>query len=151
MSEAPKEKKTPPLVPARLQRVGYTNIDREVTVEAGVTLEDVLQPEFWAHVAPSLRPYDELRVRTDDGIWYAHLLVLWVGRAAAKVIQLYHVQLSTSDVDQSSDAGYTVAYKGPHKRYCVMRDKDNTYVKDGCQTKEEAFAWREQYLKTLAR
>ena len=45
------------------------------TVPEGVTPEDLLRPDYWAHVARSLRPYDEIIVANDNCEWRIVLLV----------------------------------------------------------------------------
>jgi hypothetical protein len=49
------------------------------------TIEDLKRPEYWAAVAPKLRPWNHIEVYAEDGTWYAHLLVLAVERAHAVV------------------------------------------------------------------
>ena len=45
----------------------------------------ILHPDFWGHIAAKLRPYDEIKVRCDDGTFYAQLLVL-AGRGSASML-----------------------------------------------------------------
>jgi hypothetical protein len=154
MSEAPqKEVRVSPLAPARRTGAEFANNDHRVTVEQGVTMEDVVKPDFWAHVAPKLRPYDEIRLCTDDGMFYARLLVLSVGRNWAKVFTLEVHELTTKDVDMSQAEafdGYEVKYRGPHCKFSVVRKSDSEVVKEGLGTKSEAHAWLADHVKQTA-
>ncbi len=122
-----------------------------VTVESGTTLQDVLQPEFFANVSSRLRPYDRMYVRIDTGEWYAELLVLSCGRVWAKLIPVFTLDLTTQDVEVSqADAAdrYLIQYRGPHLKFCVIRRVDKAPIKEQLENKAEAQAWLSSYLLT---
>jgi hypothetical protein len=131
----------------------FENQDHVVTVEHGNTIDDVLRPEFWSHVAPKLRPYDEIRVRADDGTFYARVLVLSCGRNWAKVHQLEHHRLTSKDVDMSQAAqfeGYDVKWRGPHCKWSVVRKADNVVVIEKLDSQAEATTWLADHLKATS-
>lgn len=139
------------LDPARFSQGEYANANYTITVEAGTMLDDVLKPEFLANVAAKLRPYDRIHVRTDTGEWYAELLVLSCGRVWAKLVPIFHLDLTTQDVEiTQGDAldQYQVAFRGPHLKFCVIRKSDNEPIKEQLQTKSEAQAWLASYALT---
>ena len=136
---------------ARFKPTDYEVADYSITVEMGTKLEDVLQPEFFANVAPRLTPYCKVRVRTDDGAWYAELLVLSVGRVWAKTTPLHCVDLTAGDVDLTdadrSDK-YRVQYRGPHLKWCAVNKESGDVLRDSMESKREATAWLSDYAKT---
>ena len=138
MSEDTKERSTfVPLTRGRISTREKSQNEWVATIESKVTVEDVCKPDFWQFVAHSMRPYDKIQVRTDDGLWYAELLVLWVDRTAAKVRLLHKIDLTTADV-AISEYLYRTEYKGPHKKWCVI-NKTGQIVKDRLESQEEAF------------
>lgn len=54
-------------------------------VPAGTTLEDVLLPSYWAHIARKLRAKALILVYAEDGTWEAELRVRDVGAQTAQV------------------------------------------------------------------
>jgi hypothetical protein len=133
----------------RLKLKEHTTVEHTVTVEVGTVVEDLLRPEFWAHVAAGLRPYSEITVRTDDGAWWARVLVMTVSRAFARVKILQHVPLLTSDVDQTQDfqmEGHTIKWRGEHLQWAVVRLKDGSVVRENLESKKAARMWLEDYV-----
>lgn len=140
------------LDPARIKPTDHEVTDYSITVEMGTKVEDVLRPEFLANVAPRLTPYSKIRVRVDDGSWYAELLVLSVGRTWAKCEPLFVLELTASDTDQTQaehNDGYKVQFRGEHHKWCAVRKEDGAIVKDQMQTKREAEGWLSEYLRTV--
>lgn len=157
MAEAPKQRAAEEpgrqLPPARLKGREFANQDHAATVEQGTTVEDLKRPEFWSHVAPKLRPYDEIRVSVDDGTFYARLLVLSVGRNWAKTHVLENHTLTSKDVDMTQAEGYDgyeVKYRGAHCKFSVIRKADSTVIHEGMTSKAEAETWLAGHLKQLA-
>ncbi len=150
---APEVKRVVPQVnPVRFKQFEFVNTKYSLTVESNTTIEDVQTPEFWAHISQQLRPYDDIRIVTDDGSWYADVFVLVAARNWARVKVKYFAQLTTSDVDQSQAEKidtHRVEYKGPHRKWSVIRNQDDAYLKDGMQTQGEAAAWLKEHLKAL--
>lgn len=140
------------LAPGRRKDREFENRDHCVTAEAGTTMDDVVRPEFWAHVAPQLRPYDEIRVRTDDGVFYARVLVMSVGRNWAKVHILECHSLTSKDVDMSQAEayeGFEIKYRGPHCRFSVIRKGDKSVIQENLGTKGEAEAWLADHVRRV--
>lgn len=135
---------------ARFKPTDYEVTDFSVTVPFGVEIEDVLTPEYFGNVAPRLTPYSKIRVRTDDGSWYAELLVLSVGRVWAKTFPLIYEKLTTSDVEiTESDRSdkYKVMFRGPHLKWCVIHKEDGSALREQMDTKREAINWLSEYSR----
>lgn len=139
------------LDPARFSLDEYVNSNWTLTVEAGTSFEDVLNPAFFSNVAARLHPYDHIRVRIDTGEWYAVLLVVNCARAWAKVVPLIApIKLVSEDVEpQEIDSQYEIKFLGPHKKFCVIRKSDKETIKEQCANKQEAHGWLSSHLLSL--
>lgn len=121
-----------------------------VDLEGGVPFEAVFDPGFWAHVSAKLKPWDHLEVRTDDGTFWAELIVRDAGKLYAKVAVLNHVSFDDSvEVQQLSGVkefeNVIIKWRGPHFKWCVLRGTD--VLKEGFAIKGEAYTWRDQHLR----
>src|SRR5690349_16586133 len=89
---APVQEKKYHLKEARFKRAENERTIWTATVEAGIPFEDVLKPEFWAHIASKMYnpPHrtgwgDRIEVYPDDMTYYAELFVHDAGPNWAKV------------------------------------------------------------------
>lgn len=147
LKEAPKVNAM--LAPGRRSLFAHRNNIHNVTAEEGTPLEAVLSPQYFAHIAPMLRMYDEIRVTTDEGAYYARLLVLAVGQTWAKVKMLEHVDL-TEQAEVAADPmnPYFLKFRGPVLKWSMLRRVDNAVIKEGMETKGEAERYMTDYLRT---
>jgi hypothetical protein len=142
---------------SRMQRVEFKNTFWDVVVEAGTPFEEILQPEFWAHVirGKNLMAGDEIRVRPDEGHYLARLFVRDVGPLGnwAKVALLEKFDFDgeqTQSGDQDID-GFEIKFQGPVNKHVVVRKKDGAVIMQGISTRVEAAAWLSDYARTLSR
>lgn len=163
MAEAQAKKPAQPqLDPQRFKLAEHERNVHVITVEAGVTRAQLLDPAFLAHVAAKLRPYTQIEVRSDDGTMFARLLVLQAERTWATCYVLEWHDLTTKDVSLSKSAmaeavaiekktaeRYEVVWKGPHLKGCVIDNGVNppVIVRDKEPSKEAAKAWLDGWLK----
>lgn len=122
-----------------------------VMVEDKTTIEDVLKPEFFAHVARALRPFAKISVLADDGTWYAELLVKSAGSNWANVVPLQIVDLRGVAAAVVPADAYAVGFGGPHHKWRVIRNSDSELVSKGHESEALAKAWLVDHLKALAR
>lgn len=109
-------------------------------VENSVSIDDVMNPEFWGHVARNLRPCDEIVVYPDSCEWRLHLHVVSVNRQGATVAKLAYNDFTTGDVVAGEDpTGLIAKWAGPIRMWEVVRKDDGSMVKSGVPTKEAAF------------
>lgn len=118
-----------------------------VNAEEGTTIQDVLEPSYWAHVARELKPYDHIEVRLETGDWIAQMLVISQGLNWAKVHLLQQHNLSMSQEAPPSSQKHEVKWRGPQHKWCVMRLIDNQALQTGME-KDEASAWLRNYERT---
>lgn len=157
------EKAAPQLQAERFKLAEHERNVYIITIEEGITRAQILDQGFLAHVAPKLRPYDQIEVRCDDGTLFARLLVLQAERTWARVHVLEWHDLTTKDVsltkaqkeEQSGPAparvdheqAYQIVHKGPHKKWCVIRKADGAYIREGEESKNAATTWFNDWIK----
>lgn len=140
------------LSPGRHSLFQYKNNVHNVTVEAGTSLDTVCEPSFLAHVAGKFRLYDEIRVRVDDGAYWASLLVLAVGQTWVRTKVLQHVQIGESSVAVAADpmAPYFVKFRGPILKWSVIRRSDGAPLRERLDSKEEAERYMADHLRAAS-
>ena len=139
------ERGIPVMSPGRMRLAEYDRQDWVANVEVGVTVEECLEPAYWAHMAAQLKPYDHIEIRADDGTWVADLVVLGADRTWAKVALKEKYNLTTKDVSLTQAHKHTVEWKGPQHRFAVIRTSDSAMVKSGFQGKEDAASWMKEH------
>ena len=117
-----------------------------VTVESGVSREDVLEPDFWAYVAMKFKPYDRVELRTDDSAFFAEYLILSSDRVSAYLKELNYWDLKTKG-KVSKDSLYVVRWMGPHGKWSVIRTSDSATLESKMGTEQAAMEWLTTYLK----
>ncbi len=128
--------------PSRLKLGEYIRNIFTATAHEGTLVEDALNPEYWAHVSEQFKPYDKIELRADDGSWYAEFMVLDASRTWARVKLLNQWDLTTADtsLSQATLDAYRFEFKGPHKKWCVIRNSDDAYVHEQMASKGDAMA-----------
>jgi hypothetical protein len=123
-------KESPTIQPQRCQLAEYGRQDWVVTVEEGTTLDQVLEPGFWSMVSVKFKAYDHIEVRSEDGAWFAQLIVLDCSRNWARVYKTAYHALTTKDVSisQTEQPKFYTKFKGPILKWCVIRTSDNEII-----------------------
>jgi hypothetical protein len=116
--------------------------------EPNHTLDQVLDPAYWAHVSRQHRVGDKIEVFWEDGSAYAELLIVSCGKDYSKVQLLSFHPLTEKAVKQ--DGKFEIQWKGPVKKHCVVRTSDSAVIHEGLQTKAEGEAWLESNKASLA-
>lgn len=108
-----------------------------VSVESGIGWKDIMKPEFWTHVAKSLRPGDIIEVMEESSLYYGRVLVRNVDRVSAVVQQLDFYDLTKAPMGEAAkEESYSIEWKGPIRKHAIMRG--NAVVAEGFGSKEEA-------------
>lgn len=119
-----------------------------IVPEAGTSLEDLLDPIYWSHVARRLRPLDILEVHAEDGSYFAELLVRNTNQLnSAKVEVLRSKEFGVAEDEEDE---FSVKWKGGHAKYAVIRRRDKAVMQDGFANKEDAATWLGTNLSSLA-
>jgi hypothetical protein len=132
------------------QRMGLAEHGRQdwvVNAAAGTSVQDVLNPQYWAHMAAQMQPYDRIDVRLETGEWMLELLVGGVGRNWAQVHLLHQHELTKLADVMPRAQHHRVEWKGPQRKWAVIRLSDDEILQDGKVSRAEAQAWLEQHEK----
>lgn len=141
-AETKKEVNTPKLVSNRIKPAEFARNKHRATPEQSASLRDILNPAYWAHTAAKFAVGDLIEVFPEGGAWYAQLLVVGCSKLHAKVAVLSMTKLANEGGKSSEDkAAFTVEFKGPQRKWSVIRVADKAYVKEGFDSKEEAAKW----------
>lgn len=133
----------------RFSEANYKRNVWNVILPENESMDGVLEPLYWAHVARMLRPMDRIEVFKEDGTEWCELLVIFVDRVAAKVVMLNHVDLAPQ-APASVDPEYGIKWAGPHAKFRVVRLSDKHVVQDKLETAQHAAEWLIGYVKALA-
>lgn len=139
------------LLPMRLGLAEYKRNTWCVYPENGVTFEEVMNPDFWSHVAKQMKPGDRVEVWAEDGTWWAELLVRDTRALAVLMGVISKIDFkSAREPKKNAKPPYYVDWKGPHRKFAVVRDADNEVIKDGFAVKDDAELYAREHEKALA-
>lgn len=137
--------------PNGLSPIGYTRNSWDAIAARGVTLADVLVPEYWLHIAQQLRPNDKIEILCEDGTWWAQLFVINADRTWAKVHVLNNHDLTQARTNQPlrEEDNYDVDWT-PSGKWTITKksQKGQPPLKDGFLSKLEALQWLDGHIKS---
>lgn len=136
--------------PQRMQSAEHQRRDWVCTAEEGTTVDDILDPGYWAHIASQLTIYDHIEVRIDSGEFVLELLVKDCKRNWAQVVLLHHHDLAgdTKTATAPSDE-FEPVFKGPLRKWCVIRKSDSAALQEKLENKAQALEWISSYERTI--
>lgn len=111
---------------------------------AGTKIEDMLKPEYWAHVCRMLHVSDRIEAVPEDGEWFAEFYVCDTGLNRASVVLLRKHNLHSEELPVIA-ADYEVKWKGQSMKWTIIRISDKAVVKDGFSAKGDAEFWLHEY------
>lgn len=113
-----------------------------INLPVGVSVDDALDPEFWAHVGKKLRPLDTIRLQAADRTFIAETVVISAGPGFAKLKLLAKYELvadvAALEAEESGESAFTVKWDSPSTKWAVIRKSDKVKLRDGFATKEDA-------------
>ena len=145
---ATESKSKPQLHPSRFALASHKRNVWFIVPPGGTTLEDVLDPLYWSHVAARLRPTDRIEVHAEDGSFFAELYVRDAGHLHASLVPLRTHAFKDAPAEVPA-ADHAVQWKGPHHRWCVVRVADNQLINAECASREDATLWLGANARTL--
>jgi len=148
------ERKFEQLNPTRRKLAEFVRNEHVVIAHATNTPQDILQPEYYAHVSDQLKARDRITVWADNMTWMAEIVVLEVGKGWAKVhpINLVEFDVAASIKGLTYEReGYRVAHRGEFSQWSVIRIADSEVVSENHGTQGGAVDWLENHLKAQAR
>ncbi len=127
------------LPPSRRKLAEHEHNNHVVYPIAGTTLEQMLNPKYWAHVAREMRLYDKIEAIVEDGSVEYEFRVLSVGKTEVFVALRLKVELGSVPQSAAQPSDYTVEWSGPHTKHRVKRGND--VIKDKFDTSDAAKQW----------
>lgn len=139
------------LPPARVQLAETWRQDWVAVAEAGTTVEQILDPGYFALKCVEFQPNDRIEVRVESGEFLLELLVLRVERTWCRTRLLHHHKLVDEVTDGQPQAAprHKIEHKGTIKKFTVIRISDGATVQDGFPTKALADEWLATYERTI--
>jgi hypothetical protein len=138
------------LLEKNLMGADFARQSFRATPPAGTKIDEMLEPEYWAHVARKFTPYDIVEVVPEDGAFYARLFVASTGKLWAKMIKLECVELTAKKPAAMVDK-YEPKYGGPSAKWRAVHKSDGSLVaSDSFQTREEVEIYIEKLNKEMA-
>lgn len=117
-----------------------------IAPDSDTTIDDVLKPDYWSHVGAKIAVGDKMEILPVDGAWYLEALVVSCSRVHVKLVVLVQKEVferakKDPKTPAAAKAPFEIAFKGPQRKWSVIRTKDATYVKEAFSSREEAEAW----------
>jgi hypothetical protein len=141
---------TPKLRESQIARIEQRRTTYHADVPAGVAYENLLKPEFWAHVAQKLRPGDFIFAEAEDGTFIAELYVRNAGHNWATVFEIMHHDFEElTSIGDETIPGFEIKWRGRVQKHVVVRLSDGQIMTQGLSLKQEAVAWLADYAKSL--
>jgi len=142
------EKREVILNPTKMKPAEYHRTTYQAIVPPDVVKDDLMKPEFWSHVAATLKTGDRIDILCQDGSYFAEPLVCNADRTWAKVYMLSYHDLTKVTLDISEDIlnNYEVRFRGP-KAWSVIRKDDNSVLQEGLHSEEDGHLWLKLHLK----
>ena len=145
------------LMPKRFKVKEFMRTTFVAVAEQGTTQEDLLRPDFWSNIAAQVKPWDEIEVLSDDGTFYGEYLVLSCSKTWVKVKEMRYEDLTQGakktngvGVAEESQSEFSVKWRGPVLKWCVIRILDKQPIKDGFVSEADARTALDEYLKAVA-
>lgn len=128
----------------------YRKVYYQDKAALGTVPDDLLVPGYWANVARDLRPCDEIIVMPEDMAWRAHVFVQAAGRNEA-VVRMLSVVMLDEVAEVAEDAVYEVKWRGPARKFSVVKRADGAVVKEDFPVREQAAKWMQSHMTAMAR
>ena len=126
--------------PGRLKLMEHAHNFWSVHAPAGSIPDDVSKSDFWSLMSAKLRPFDKFEVLADDGTWLVEGIIKSCSRSWAEIHIREVVELG-KPADPSVSKLYKAEWKGPERRWCVIRIKDGAILQDQIETAIQANQW----------
>jgi len=134
----------PRLLQNNLSEASFKRLFWHVTCENDITIETLLNPEYWTHVARNFKAGHLIQVVPRDRSFFAEFFVLGASSAWVKVVLLRNNILIENKESAVILQGYKITWAGTHQ-WRVTKGTE-IYSKDH-ETKELAEAWLAKYKK----
>lgn len=136
------------LSPSAIKAAEFARQVWRIIVPRGTTVEDMLKPTYWGHVAAQLRTGDKIEAVVEDNSGYFEFYVRFARRLEAAVSLISQSDLPAAEITEDLVKEYRVEFRGQRAKWSVIKGKE--VVKQGIESEGEAQAWLDNHLKALA-
>ena len=105
--------------------------------EPGVVYDDILKPEYWAHIARGVKVGDHIQVKAMDGTFFAWLMIEAVTGTGVFVSELLF-RKEVGVVEQAVEGDFYVQWVRGDDRWRIVRASDKEVVDRGYPNKTTA-------------
>lgn len=131
--------------PTTIEESSYARTIWQVKPENAVTIEDLLDANYWAHVANRMRAGHRIEAIPEDRHYFAEFFVLAASTNWAKLILLREVTL-IKDNKPIEKEGYIVKFAGKHK---WRVEKDGEILSKNHDDQKSAASWLANHIKDM--
>ena len=140
---------------ARFKPSDFVSKRFTIVVETGTTMEDIMRPEYFCHVAKYLEVGNQIEVMSDDMSLYARVLVMNRTNVSARVFALEYHDLSDAETSAAvpgmvTSEDYEVVFRGIHSKWSIVKKDGGQVVLDGLEDRRTAGRELAGYLKSMA-
>ncbi len=145
---AEEERKNPQLQMVHFKQAEQLRNIWCVQAARDVTVEQLLDETYWAHVARMLRSGDRIEVMPEDNAYFAELMVLATGRLHAQVEMMRYIEFDQPS-PQASESQYRIDWGGSIDKYRIIRGDD--ILSKGHETQKAANRWLDSHMQAQNR
>ncbi len=131
--------------PTIIEESSYARTVWQVKPEIAATVEDLLDPNYWAHVANRMKAGHRIEAIPEDRHYFAEFFVLAASTNWAKVVLLRKKVLIENNKAVEKE-GYIVKFAGQH-RWRV--EKDGEVLSKNHDDQKAAAAWLADHIKDM--
>lgn len=130
------------ILQSQLKQAEFVRKSYAATPEFGTTLDDVIDPKYWVHVAKQIEIGSRIEVKPDGADWLAELYVLKVDVHGVHLALLNKYELTTANKAPAvaNDDEYEINFGGAAK-WRVIRKSDREVMVKGLASKGECETW----------
>lgn len=127
--------------PTSLREAGIERQIFRLTLNNAFIKEDLLNSHKWRQIAksqPTLKVGSIVEVLREDMAFFATMIV--VGKVTDEIFLKFinFILLEDEKSELSKNSDFEISWKGPIRKFAIIRKSDNSLRKDGLASKEEA-------------
>lgn len=134
--------------PTTMELEDYVNNTWRVMPKRGHKVEDMLKPEYWAHISGRMRAGDRIVAVPNDRSYFVEFFVLAASKNWAKVVLMRECTIieDSEDSPAEKEDEFAIGFAGAHKWRVTQGDEILSKDHDD---KESAEAWLKEHKKEI--
>lgn len=121
------------------------------TAPSGISIDDLLTPDYWQRIATKFQPLDRIEIVDDDHTFFAELIVLdTLGGLRLQPLRGVDLQEpGPRDAMPRDKTGLRAIYRGSHLRWCAFRGE--VLLKDRFESERDCLQWIAGHAKAASK